>query len=83
MIRATNGIESSTFEVCTKFAVTATNKIYFVISCIALEVFTGIAMYYFDFPFLSQPFHLVIATIIIGVQFYILLECRSKKEKIA
>ncbi len=59
------------------------NKIYFVISCIALEVFTGIAMYYFDFPFLSQPFHLVIATIIIGVQFYILLECRSKKEKIA
>jgi cytochrome c oxidase assembly protein subunit 15 len=31
-------------------------------------------MYYFDFPLLSQPIHLVIATIIFGLQFYILLE---------
>ena len=59
------------------------NKIYFVIACIGLEVITGIAMYYFDFPFLSQPLHLVIATIMVGVQYYIFLESRSKKEKIA
>jgi len=59
------------------------NKIYLVIACIGLEVATGIAMYYFDFPFLSQPLHLVIATIMIGVQYYIFLESRTKKEKIA
>ena len=39
-----------------------------------LETITGILMYYFDFPVLSQPIHLVIATIIFGLQFYILLE---------
>lgn len=46
--------------------------------CIILEIFTGILMYYFDFPFLSQPLHLVIATIMFAVQFYILLESQSK-----
>ncbi|WP_189702496.1 COX15/CtaA family protein [Subsaximicrobium wynnwilliamsii] len=46
--------------------------------CILAEILTGILMYYFDFPFLTQPLHLVIATIMIGVQFYILLESRAK-----
>ena len=41
---------------------------------ILAEAFTGILMYYFDFPVLSQPLHLVIATLLFGVQFYILLE---------
>ena len=50
------------------------NKINYVIILIAVEIFTGILMYYFDFPLLSQPIHLVIATIIFGLQFYILLE---------
>lgn len=54
------------------------NKFNLVLACIGLEVATGIAMYYFDFPFLSQPIHLVIATILFGIQFYIYLESRQK-----
>lgn len=42
--------------------------------CIFAEIATGILMYYFDFPYASQPSHLVIATIMFGIQFYILLE---------
>ncbi|WP_452220337.1 COX15/CtaA family protein [Lacinutrix salivirga] len=54
------------------------NKMNLVLLCIVLEVITGIAMYYFDFPFLSQPLHLVIATILFGIQFYVYLESRRK-----
>ena len=56
------------------------NKVNYVILLIGVEILTGILMYYFDFPVLSQPIHLVIATIIFGLQFYILLEywLRSK-----
>lgn len=50
------------------------HKMNLVILCIALEILTGIAMYYFDFPFSTQPLHLVIAAIMIGLQFYIILE---------
>ncbi|MEP2937144.1 MAG: COX15/CtaA family protein [Gilvibacter sp.] len=38
------------------------------------EALTGIAMYYFDFPFLSQPLHLVFASLLFGVQFYLILQ---------
>ncbi|APX99683.1 COX15/CtaA family protein [Lacinutrix venerupis] len=54
------------------------NKMNLVIICIVFEVISGIAMYYFDFPFLSQPLHLVIATILFGIQFYVYLENRHK-----
>lgn len=40
-----------------------------------LEIITGIAMYNFDFPFGSQALHLVIASLLFGVQFYLLLQC--------
>jgi len=54
------------------------NKINLVVICIVFEIASGIAMYYFDFPFLSQPLHLVIATILFGIQFYAYLENRRK-----
>ena len=57
------------------------NKLKLVIYCVVLEVSTGIMMYYFDFPFLSQPIHLVIASILFGIQCYILLECLHKKQQ--
>ena len=41
---------------------------------IIIEILTGIIMYYFDFPFLSQPLHLVISSLLFGIQFYILLK---------
>ncbi len=55
------------------------NKINAILVLIILEIITGILMYYFDFPFSTQTLHLVIASILFGVQFYVLLECFSKK----
>jgi len=57
------------------------SKMKLVIYCVVLEVLTGIMMYYFDFPFLSQPLHLVIASILFGIQWSILLECLHKKRQ--
>ena len=55
-------------------------KINLVMGCILLEVCTGILMYYFDFPFLSQPLHLVIASVLFGIQMYIGLEILHQKK---
>jgi cytochrome c oxidase assembly protein subunit 15 len=56
-------------------------KVNWVIGLIFIEILTGIAMYYFDFPYTSQPIHLVIASLLFGVQFYLLLEIYSIKKK--
>ncbi|MCF4101329.1 COX15/CtaA family protein [Gillisia sp. M10.2A] len=53
------------------------SKINWVMGFIFIEIITGVAMYNFHFPFLSQPLHLVIASILFGIQFYILLEAIS------
>lgn len=37
------------------------------------EILLGIAMFYFDFPFATQPLHLVLATLLFGVQLYWIL----------
>ncbi len=58
------------------------NRINIVIGLILLEVATGVAMYNFDFPFLSQPLHLVIASLLFGFQFYLLMESIYAPEKI-
>ncbi|MCH4823546.1 COX15/CtaA family protein [Gramella lutea] len=58
------------------------NRINIVIALILLEVATGIAMYNFDFPFLSQPLHLVIASLLFGYQFYLLMESQYAQKKI-
>ncbi len=52
-------------------------KIKWSLALILLSVVTGIAMSYFDFPFATQPLHLVLAALLFGVQFYIVLECSS------
>ena len=49
-------------------------KLNWVVLLIVLEAATGIAMYYFDFPALSQPLHLVLASLLFGFQFYVFLE---------
>jgi cytochrome c oxidase assembly protein subunit 15 len=46
---------------------------------IGIEIITGIAMAYFDFPFGSQALHLVIASVLFGLQFYMVLEGRKIK----
>lgn len=55
------------------------SKLNWVIILIGLEALTGILMYYFDFPFLSQPLHLVLSSLLFGVQFYIMLEVYKNK----
>lgn len=44
---------------------------------IGIEVLTGVLMYYVDFPFGTQPLHLVVASLLFGVQFYVWLESRG------
>ena len=57
-------------------------KINLSMACIILEIITGILMYYFEFPILSQPLHLVIASFLFGIQIYILLELSHTKKLI-
>lgn len=45
-----------------------------VIAIICIEILSGIAMYYFNFPFGSQTIHIVMATLLFGLQFYLVLE---------
>lgn len=49
-------------------------KMEAVFALVIFEIIIGIALYYFDFPFLSQPLHLVLAVLLFGLQFYILLQ---------
>lgn len=44
--------------------------IKFILILIIIEIIAGASMYYFAFPILSQPIHLLIAIIIFGLQFY-------------
>jgi len=49
-------------------------KMNWVMILIAIEIISGLAMYHFDFPFGSQAAHLVIASLLFGAQFYLILE---------
>ena len=50
-----------------------------VLTLIGAEIATGIAMYYFDFPFSSQPFHLLLASFLFGAQAYLLFQLYLSK----
>ena len=56
-------------------------KINWVMGIPLLEIATGIAMYYVDFPFGTQPLHLVLASLLFGVQFYLLLEVFEREKR--
>lgn len=49
-------------------------KVYWILLILVLEICSGIAMYYIDFPFGSQALHLILASIFFGVQFYLVLD---------
>lgn len=55
-------------------------KIKWVLVLLLLEIATGIAMNYFEFPFGSQAVHLVMAAFLFGVQFYLFLEVNSSRK---
>lgn len=52
-------------------------KVNWVMLLLILEIISGIAMYYFDFPFGTQTIHIVLATILFGIQFYLILEANK------
>ncbi|KAB8155335.1 heme A synthase [Kordia sp. TARA_039_SRF] len=54
-------------------------KVYWVLVLLVLEILSGIAMYYFDFPFGTQTIHIVLATVLFGIQFYLILEARKAR----
>lgn len=54
-------------------------KVNWVLRIILLEILTGVIMVYVDFPFGSQTLHLVLATFLFSVQFYLLLETKRVK----
>ena len=49
-----------------------TQQMQQVLALIGLEIATGILMYYFDFPFSTQPLHLLFASLLFGAQSYLL-----------
>ena len=60
-----------------------TSALYFtyyqvVLGLILIEIGTGIAMSYFEFPFSSQPLHLVIASLLFGVQAYLVMKSNGR-----
>ncbi|MEM6721135.1 MAG: COX15/CtaA family protein [Bacteroidota bacterium] len=57
-------------------------KVYWVSVLLALEILSGISMYYFDFPFGTQTIHIVLATILFGIQFYLILEANKAKSNV-
>ncbi|MBC7605377.1 MAG: COX15/CtaA family protein [Burkholderiales bacterium] len=54
------------------------NKMNWAMLLIVIEILSGAVMYYFDFPFASQPIHLIIASLLFGCQFYLFLETRAQ-----
>ena len=58
-------------------------NLIWVVLLIAIEILTGILMNYFAFPFLTQPLHLVIASLLFGIQFYILLTAFKEKNTLS
>ena len=50
-----------------------------ILGLIGLEIFSGIFMFYFDFPFSSQPLHLIIAALLFGAQSFFILQITSNR----
>ena len=51
-----------------------------ILGLIGLEIFSGILMFYLDFPFSSQPLHLIIAALLFGAQSFFLLQIMSNRK---
>lgn len=53
---------------------------YQILGLIGLEIITGIIMYYLDFPFSSQPIHLILAALLFGCQSFFILQMISNRK---
>lgn len=50
---------------------------------VGLEILSGVVMAYFGVPAFIQPIHLLLGTLIVGVQYYLLLLINYKKASVA
>ena len=50
----------------------------YIIIFIGLEILTGIMMYYFKFPFSTQPIHLFLASLLFGAQSFFMIRIFKK-----
>jgi heme a synthase len=48
------------------------NLSLYLLLILVAEIFTGVILYYAGFPAFAQPIHLLLATILLGLQFYML-----------
>ena len=51
--------------------------IFWILGIIVIEIIVGIVMYYLHFPFSTQPLHLLLATILFGLQFFFYISIRN------
>ena len=51
-----------------------------ILGLIGLEIFTGILMFYLDFPFSSQPLHLIFAALLFGAQSFFILQLMTNRK---
>lgn len=58
------------------------SKTVWVMWVLLIEIASGVAMYYLDFPFGMQTTHLVAAAVLFGLQFYMILESRRNPKVI-
>jgi len=58
------------------------SKINWVLFVLFMEVVSGMLMYYLDFPMATQPAHLVLASLLFGIQFYLILEVLNSKRSL-
>lgn len=58
-------------------------KADWVLILLLIEILSGVLMYYFDFPFGMQSTHLVVASVLFGVQYYMILESRRNSAVLA
>ena len=56
----------------------AQKYIQFIIGCILAEIALGILMYYVDFPWGTQPLHLLIAALLFSAELYWILRIKIK-----
>ena len=56
--------------------------IYSANALIFIQIISGIVMFYFNFPFSTQPLHLLLSTIIVGLQFYFLMLYNYKSNEV-
>ncbi len=53
-----------------------------ILGLMVLAILSGMAMYYIDFPWGSQPLHLVVAALLFGGLFYLYLQSRTAKKNL-